>query len=144
MTKDGGKAWTEIGTGLPPGKWISRIAASAHEMGTVYLTQNGKRDDDFTPYVWRSQDYGKTWTDISKGIPFGPVNVVREDPVDENIVYVGTDGGVFVTMDRGSPGRRSGAVCRPFTSTTSSSIPGTTSSSSPRTAGACGPWTRIR
>ncbi len=69
--------------------------------GTVYMTQNGKRDDDFTPYVWKSTDFGKTWTSIAKGIPVGPVNVIREDPVDRNILYVGTDMGVYVTKDGG-------------------------------------------
>ena len=101
VTKDGGKAWPEITAGLAPGKWMSRVVASAYELGTVYLTQNGKRDDDFTPYVWKSTDYGKTWTSLAKGIPVGPVNVIREDPVNENILYVGTDMGVYVTTDGG-------------------------------------------
>jgi hypothetical protein len=101
VTKDGGKAWQEVTAGLPSEKWVSRIAASAFDMGIVYMTQNGKRDDDFTPYVWMSKDYGKTWVDISKGIPCGPVNVIREDPVDKNILYVGTDGGVYVSADQG-------------------------------------------
>jgi photosystem II stability/assembly factor-like uncharacterized protein len=68
-------------------------------MATIYMTQNGKRDDDFTPYVWKSTDFGKTWTDISKGIPIGPVNVIREDPVNKDILYVGTDLAVYVTAD---------------------------------------------
>ena len=101
VTKDGGKAWAEITAGLAPGKWMSRVVASAYELGTVYLTQNGKRDDDFTPYVWKSTDYGKTWTSIAKGIPVGPVNVLREDPVNKDILYVGTDMGVYVTTDGG-------------------------------------------
>ncbi|MCX6574056.1 MAG: hypothetical protein NTX99_08690, partial [Candidatus Aminicenantes bacterium] len=101
VTRDGGKAWTEITAGLAPGKWMSRVVASAYELGTVYLTQNGKRDDDFTPYVWKSTDYGKTWTSIAKGIPVGPVNVLREDPVNKDILYVGTDMGVYVTTDGG-------------------------------------------
>jgi photosystem II stability/assembly factor-like uncharacterized protein len=101
LTRDCGKAWREITAGLANGKWVSRIVASTHELGTVYMTQNGKRDDDFTPYVWMSDDFGKTWTDIAKGIPFGPVNVIREDPEKGDILYVGTDGGVFVTTDRG-------------------------------------------
>jgi photosystem II stability/assembly factor-like uncharacterized protein len=101
VTKDGGKAWQEITAGLAAGKWMSRVVASAYKLGTVYLTQNGKRDDDFTPYVWKSADYGKTWTSIAAGIPVGPVNVIREDPVDENILYVGTDMGVYVTTDGG-------------------------------------------
>ncbi len=99
VTKDGGKHWTEIMEGLPYQKWVTRITASAFEMGTVYLTQGGKQDDDFTPYVWKSTNYGKTWVDISKGIPVGPVNVVREDPKNKDILYVGTDGGVYVTTD---------------------------------------------
>ena len=109
VTRDGGKAWREIMAGLPNGKWVSRIVASAHELGTVYVTQNGKRDDDFTPYVWMSDDFGKTWADISKGIPFGPVNVIREDPEKGDILYVGTDGSVFVTMDRGKTWEALGA-----------------------------------
>jgi photosystem II stability/assembly factor-like uncharacterized protein len=101
ITKDGGKAWAEITAGLAPGKWMSRIIASAYELGTVYLTQNGKRDDDFTPYVWKSTDFGKTWTSLAKGIPVGPVNVIREDPVNKDILYVGTDMGACVTTDGG-------------------------------------------
>jgi photosystem II stability/assembly factor-like uncharacterized protein len=101
VTKDGGKAWQEITAGLAPGKWMSRVVASAYKLGTVYLTQNGKRDDDFTPYVWKSADYGKTWTSLAKGIPVGPVNVIREDPVNEAILYVGTDMGAYVTTDGG-------------------------------------------
>ncbi len=101
VTKDGGKAWTEITAGLAPGKWMSRVVASAYDLGTVYLTQNGKRDDDFTPYVWKSTDYGKTWTSLAKGVPVGPVNVVREDPVNKDILYLGTDMGAYVTVDGG-------------------------------------------
>ncbi len=101
VTKDAGKAWQEITAGLAPGKWMSRVVASAYTLGTVYLTQNGKRDDDFTPYVWKSTDFGKTWTSLAKGVPVGPVNVIREDPINENILYVGTDMGAYVTTDGG-------------------------------------------
>jgi photosystem II stability/assembly factor-like uncharacterized protein len=101
ITKDGGKTWKEIMKGLPYRKWVSRIVASAYNLSTVYMTQNGKRDDDFAAYVWKSTDYGKTWINISGNIPLGPVNVIREDPVDRNILYVGTDIGVYVTTDGG-------------------------------------------
>jgi photosystem II stability/assembly factor-like uncharacterized protein len=101
VTKDSGKRWQEIMSGLPYQKWVSRIAASAFDLGTVYMTQNGKRDDDFTPYVWKSTDFGKTWVSIAGNIPLGPVNVIREDPVDKNILYVGTDLSVYVTKDGG-------------------------------------------
>jgi len=101
VTKDGGQAWQDIAAGLPYQKWVSRIQASAFKMSRVYMTQNGKRDDDFTPYVWKSEDFGKTWTSIAGNIPYGPVNVIREDPTNQDILYVGTDGGVFVTKDGG-------------------------------------------
>lgn len=100
-TKDGGKTWIEITNGLIKNKWISRVVASKYDLATVYLTQNGKRDDDFAAYIWKSDDYGKTWQDISGNIPLGPVNVIREDPIDKNILYVGTDIGVYVTKDGG-------------------------------------------
>jgi photosystem II stability/assembly factor-like uncharacterized protein len=99
VTKDGGKSWTEIVAGLPAQKWVARIVASQHDLAAVFLAQNGKRDDDVAPYLWKSKDFGKTWVDISKGIPLGPINVVREDPVDRNILYVGTDQSVYVTTD---------------------------------------------
>ncbi len=101
VTRDGGRTWKEIMAGLPDRKWVSRIVASAFDLGTVYMSQNGKRDDDFIPYVWKSADFGRTWLSIAGNIPFGPVNVIREDPVDKNILYVGTDGGVFVSQDQG-------------------------------------------
>ncbi|MCD6518163.1 MAG: hypothetical protein J7L72_12195 [Candidatus Aminicenantes bacterium] len=101
VTHNGGRNWKEIMDGLPYKKWVSRIVASEHNPSVVYMTQNGKRNDDFKPYVWMSDDFGQTWKDISSGIPLGPVNVIREDPINENILYVGTDVGVYVSKDKG-------------------------------------------
>ena len=101
ITKNGGKNWNEITTGLMKNKWISRVIASGNKMSRVYLTQNGKRDDDFAPYVWKSEDYGKTWDNITANIPLGPVNVIREDPSDEKVLYVGTDTGVYASTNKG-------------------------------------------
>jgi photosystem II stability/assembly factor-like uncharacterized protein len=101
-TKDGGKNWTEIRNGLVPEKFVSRIVASKYNIGTVYLTQTGKRDDDFQVYIWKSTDFGDTWQDISGNIPVGPVNTVREDPVNSEILYAGTDGAVFVSKEGGN------------------------------------------
>jgi photosystem II stability/assembly factor-like uncharacterized protein len=100
-TKDGGKNWTEIRNGAVPRKFVSRIVASAYDIGTVYMAQTGRRDDDFQVYVWKSDDFGDTWQDISGNIPVGPVNTIREDPVNRDILYAGTDGGVFVSKDGG-------------------------------------------
>ena len=101
LTKNDGKNWKEIGRKLPYRKWVSRIAASKFSPGTVYLAQNGKREDDFKAYIWRSDNFGKTWKSIVSTIPSGPVNVIREDPTDPDILYAGTDFGVYVSLDRG-------------------------------------------
>ncbi|MEZ5012218.1 MAG: hypothetical protein R2744_11840 [Bacteroidales bacterium] len=100
-TKDGGKNWTEIRSGAVPERWVSRIVASKYDLGTVYMTQTGRRDDDFQVYIWKSTDFGNTWKDISGNIPVGPVNVIREDPVKPEILYVGTDAGVYISKNGG-------------------------------------------
>ncbi|MAE75620.1 MAG: hypothetical protein CMJ85_01975 [Planctomycetes bacterium] len=98
-TDDGGQKWYEIVTGLPTRKWVSRVTASRHDLDTVYLAQNGKRDCDFRAWLFASKDRGRSWRDISKGIPGGPINVVKEDPGRPGVLYVGTDLGVYVTTD---------------------------------------------
>ena len=84
-----------------PERWISRVVASAFDERTVYAAQNGKRWDDFGAYLWKSTDYGATWKSIAGNIPCGPINVIREDPANPKILYVGTDMGVFVSTDGG-------------------------------------------
>lgn len=101
VTKDGGKTWTEISSGLPYYKHVSRIVASRYDKATVYVTLNGRRDDDMNDYIYKSVDYGQSWSDVSGNIPCGPVNVIREDPKKERILYVGTDFGVYVSLDGG-------------------------------------------
>ncbi len=101
VTRDGGKAWTELTANLPQRKWISRVVPSAFDEGMVYVTQNGKRDDDFAAYIYKSADFGQTFTSIAGNIPGGPVNVIREDPSNPKILYVGTDMGVYATTDGG-------------------------------------------
>ncbi len=102
ITRNGGDAWTEITQSLPYNKHVSRVVASQYDKATVYLTLSGRRDDDANDYVYKSTDYGKTWVDISGNIPGGPVNVIREDPKREDVLYVGTDLGVYVTTDGGA------------------------------------------
>lgn len=82
--------------------WVSRVTASQHKEGRVYTSLNGYRFDNFAPHLYVSEDYGKTWKNISADLPFEPVNVVREDPKNDSILYVGTDGGLYVSFDRGT------------------------------------------
>jgi photosystem II stability/assembly factor-like uncharacterized protein len=97
-----GTEWVEVTDRLPVRRWVSRIVPSEHDAGTVYITQRGREDDDFGVYVWKSTDYGRTFTSVAGNIPAGPVNVVREDPRHPDVLYAGTDFGVFVTTDGGA------------------------------------------
>jgi len=101
VTMDDGKRWSEITAALRSRKWISRIVPSQHAEGTVYVAQRGREDDDFSAYLYKSVDYGGTFTSIVGNIPAGSVNVIREDPTDPNTLYVGTDFGAFVSVDGG-------------------------------------------
>jgi len=101
VTSDGGESWTDISDGLHPDRFTSEVVASQYEESTVYVTQNGRRSDDLAAYVWKSTDYGETWESIAHNIPFGPVNIIREDPRNENILYIGNDVGVYVSLNGG-------------------------------------------
>ncbi|HUM46184.1 MAG TPA: hypothetical protein PLD84_04600, partial [Chitinophagales bacterium] len=101
VTKDGGNNWIKIADKLPQDLWVSRIQSSAFKESRVYASLNGYRWDDFNPYLYSSEDYGATWTRIGNDLPLEPINVVKEDPVNENILYVGTDNGCYVSLDRG-------------------------------------------
>jgi photosystem II stability/assembly factor-like uncharacterized protein len=101
VTMDGGENWTDLTSSLPSRKWISRVVPSKYAENTVYVTQRGREDDDFAAYIYKSTDNGKTFTSIVGNIPAGPVNVIREDPIDANTLYVGTDFGAFISTDGG-------------------------------------------
>lgn len=102
ITQDGGGSWQTISTTLPNDLWVTRVVASKHKKERVYVTLNGYRSDDFTPYVYVSEDYGKTWKNIASSIPNSPVNVISEDPSNENLLFVGTDNGLYVSFNQGN------------------------------------------
>jgi len=101
VTRDGGVAWQRISDKLPQNLWVSRVEASNHAESRVYVALNGYRSDHFDAYLYRSDDYGQTWRRIGTDLPAEPVNVVLEDPVNENLLYVGTDHGLYVSLDGG-------------------------------------------
>jgi len=101
LSRDGGYTWTKISDDLPQDLWVSRVQASSHEEGRVYAVLNGYRQDDFMPYLYVSEDYGENWARLGSDLPIEPLNVIKEDPENEDLLYVGSDHGLYVSLDRG-------------------------------------------
>ncbi|MCB0672352.1 MAG: hypothetical protein KDC59_10470 [Saprospiraceae bacterium] len=106
LTRDGGATWSDAATripGLPDRSWISRVEPSHHQAGTCYVTVDNHRNDDMQPYVYRTRDFGKTWENLSAGLPDNySVYSLCEDPVNENLLFVGTEQAVHVSLDGGA------------------------------------------
>ena len=103
VTRNGGQSWTNVRDKIPghPGFWISRVVASNAAAGTAYVTMTGYRNDDTRPFIFKTTDFGETWTSIAGNLPQEAINVVRESPRNANVLFVGTDVGVHVTIDGG-------------------------------------------
>ncbi len=105
VTRDGGRRWTNTrGTvrGVPAGIWVGRVEASHFDPATAYITFDGHRSDLFTPWIFRTTDYGRTWTNIATTIPDGQVvHLVREDLRNPNLLFAGTEHAVFASLDGG-------------------------------------------
>ena len=101
VSKNGGETWKNISQNLPQDMWVSKVYASSHNEKVIYASLNGYRWDNFSPYLYKSENYGKTWTSISSNLPDSPINVVIEDNINQNILYVGNDHGVYVSLDSG-------------------------------------------
>ena len=102
VTKNGGGSWMRISNNLPQHLWVSRVIASKFKKERVYVTLNGYRFDDFTTYIYVSDDYGQTWENIGSSIPAAAVNVIKEDSENENVLYVGTDNGLYISFNKGN------------------------------------------
>jgi photosystem II stability/assembly factor-like uncharacterized protein len=104
ITQDGGKTWTNVVKnieGLPSNTWCSRIEASHFDQAAAYAAFDGHRHDDYSTYLYKTTDFGKTWTSLAGNLPFGWIHVVREDPVNPNLLYVGMEFGLYASLDRG-------------------------------------------
>jgi photosystem II stability/assembly factor-like uncharacterized protein len=106
VSRDGGASWTEVSgrlPGLPDTAWINGIEPSRHVDGRVYVAVNNYRNDDYTNYLYRSDDYGQSWTSIVGDLPAERVTrTVREDPRQPNVLWLGTELGAFVSTDGGT------------------------------------------
>lgn len=106
VTANGGATWTDctqalVKAGAPAQLWVSRVLASPHDPGTAYVAKSGFRNDDFKPYLFRTNDYGRSWTSISARLPDSPVNVIVQDARNPDLLFAGTDNGLFVSFDQG-------------------------------------------
>ncbi len=103
VSRDNGETWTEVTPEGMPESMISIIDASHFNGGTAYLAVNRYKFDDFTPMLYKTDNYGETWTRINDGIPQGDfTRVIREDPNREGLLYAGTETGVYVSFDDGT------------------------------------------
>jgi photosystem II stability/assembly factor-like uncharacterized protein len=109
VSRDGGATFTNVAgsiQGVPKETHVSRVEASNFDAGTAYVTFDGHRTDDHKPYVFVTRDFGRTWTSISGNLPEGNVNVIREDPKNRNLLYLGTEYAVHVSLDGGREWKR--------------------------------------
>ncbi|MBN1938864.1 MAG: hypothetical protein JW843_04715 [Candidatus Aminicenantes bacterium] len=106
VTRDDGKTWTNTAgaiPGLPARSWCSRIEASHFDPGTAYAAFDGHRTGDMGAYLYKTADFGRTWTSIASNLPaFGWIHVVREDVRNRNLLFAGTEFGVFASLDGGT------------------------------------------
>jgi hypothetical protein len=105
LSRDGGMNWEEVGKNVPGVNheyYVSGLEASWYDPGTAYLALDGHRNDDLKPYVFKTTDYGKTWTAVSGNLPARDVvNSIRQDPVNRNLLYAPTEMGFYVSLDDG-------------------------------------------
>ena len=105
VSQDGGTSWQEVAgliPGLPEGTYVSRVQASYHADTRVYATMDGHRSDDYSVYVYVSEDSGDSWRSLASNIPDGhTMNVIREHPRNENLLVLGGEFGAYITINRG-------------------------------------------
>lgn len=105
VSRDGGATWTETSRnlqGVPNGAYVSRVAASARGPGVAYATFDAHRRGDFKPYVFRTENFGQSWTPLAAGLPEASVNVIAEHPDNPETLFLGTESALWISVDAGS------------------------------------------
>ena len=109
VSRDSGNTWKNVVDNVPrvpKETHVSRVEPSHYDAGTCYVTFDGHRTDDHKPYVFKTTDFGETWTSLDANLPQGNVNVIREDPKNKNLLYLGTEYGFYVTLNGGREWKR--------------------------------------
>ncbi len=103
ITRNMGTDWKKLNDQITgnPGYWVSRVTASHHFPGTAYVSYTGYRRDDFRAFLYKTEDYGKNWTNIASDLPEEPINVIKEDHKNPDLLFVGTEFAVYVSIDGG-------------------------------------------
>jgi len=104
VTRDGGASWTSVEAnikGVPANTWVPEIKASRHNAGTAFIVLDDHRRSNWTPYVYRTADYGKTWTSLATKNLQGYALSIEQDPVDPDLLFLGTEFGLWVSTDAG-------------------------------------------
>ncbi|HYH09559.1 MAG TPA: hypothetical protein VEK11_21100 [Thermoanaerobaculia bacterium] len=104
VTRDGGTTWTSVEAnlkGVPANTWIPEIKASRHNAGTAFIVLDDHRRSNWTPYVYRTTDYGKTWTSLATKDVQGYALAIEQDPVDPELLFLGTEFGLWTSTDAG-------------------------------------------
>lgn len=105
LTRDGGESWTRLNNnikGMPKGAWVAQVQASPHDAGEAFVVVNNYRQNDWTPYLFHTTDFGKSWTSlVSKSKVWGHTLAVVQDPVAPDLLFLGAEDGLYVSIDKG-------------------------------------------
>ncbi|MEL6869367.1 MAG: glycosyl hydrolase [Pseudomonadota bacterium] len=104
LTRNGGRTWTNVAgniEGVPTGTWVSRVEASPHDKGTAFVTFDGHRRGDMDTYLFRTTDFGATWTALTSDDIDGYAWVIKQDPINADLLYLGTEEGLYISLDQG-------------------------------------------
>lgn len=109
LTRDGGASWTDVGrgmTGVPAGTWVPDVQPSAHDPATAYVVLEDHRRGNWEPYLFRTEDWGRSWERLDAPGVWGFAHAIEEDPVEPALLFLGTEFGLYVSVDRGERWQR--------------------------------------
>src|SRR5260221_11607310 len=109
MSRDGGKTWQSVASrlpGFPAGAWVSEVVPSRYDAGTVYVTVDNHRLNDFNTYIWASTDAGATFHSLNGNLKDEVIKTLTEDQRNPDVLYLGAETGILLSLDRGKSWQR--------------------------------------